>query len=332
MHAPPGVRLKRVPALDGLRGLAAITVLAIHAMWLWFSPAHSAVNVFFVLSGFLIGGILMDTVGQPGWLKHFYIRRTLRIWPLYFVIVAAVALTGRWYPGVGDPRWNWAIWLFCGNFAMVHDPAQRGGILWSLAIEEHFYLFAPFIFAKMKRADWPAAFACIAVASVASRIYYGGADGFFITFSRLDSLSAGVLAAWAFRERPEWAPSAERCAESLLPVVIAVALITDWDYWVLPGAKAIVMQLIETVAFAACILALAHGRLQWLAAPLASRVLVFLGGISYGIYMYHGFGVEYLWPRHGYLVLAIALATTVPLAWASWRWFEGPILRLAARR
>lgn len=154
------------PALDGMRGIAFIMVLLQHYFglpWGW-----TGVDLFFVLSGFLISGILFDTRNSAHYFRNFYVRRTLRIFPLYYGIMLALLLTfplfrWRW-------TWHWLVWaVYLGNFArFVHpyvaaSPLERLadfqpvgflghhqvtpflGHFWSLCVEEQFYLVWPLI-------------------------------------------------------------------------------------------------------------------------------------------------------------------------------------------
>ena len=158
------------PALDGLRAVAFLMVFFTHYSGLpW---GFTGVNAFFVLSGFLITGILFDTRDEPRRVHNFYVRRTLRIFPLYYGVILLVVLS---YPLL-HWRWNW-YWLvwpaYLGNFAwfcypFLHGPqlamladaqpfseAHQGvrlffGHFWSLCVEEQFYLFWPWIVFSIK--------------------------------------------------------------------------------------------------------------------------------------------------------------------------------------
>lgn len=154
------------PALDGLRALAFLMVFSHHYLqvpWGW-----TGVDVFFVLSGFLITGILFDTREDPHRIRNFYVRRTLRIFPLYYgVLIGILVLTPVIHWQIG---WNWLVWpAYIGNFARFFHPyadhsalqkladfqptAVVGshrvklylGHFWSLCVEEQFYLFWPWL-------------------------------------------------------------------------------------------------------------------------------------------------------------------------------------------
>ncbi|MEN1682052.1 MAG: acyltransferase, partial [Planctomycetota bacterium] len=162
-----------VPALDGVRGVAVLLVVVYHAAYLAsptgvaevvFATVRDAlwcgVDLFFVLSGFLITRILLATVGSPRYFRSFYLRRTVRIFPLYYGVLlllfvglpAAAWLAGGPLQSVVDgetyqslwSRQAW-LWAYVQNFLQSSGPSQLPGLghFWSLAIEEQFYLAWP---------------------------------------------------------------------------------------------------------------------------------------------------------------------------------------------
>jgi peptidoglycan/LPS O-acetylase OafA/YrhL len=154
-----------IPALDGLRGIAILSVMLLHftnaIAALPGSPTSAArsvfgwgwtgVDLFFVLSGFLITGILLDSKGHPLYFRSFYARRALRIFPLYYAALFLFFVVPRAIPSVPatysfawhDQRW---FWFYLGNFhPLGPDAKQFIGQFWSLAIEEQFYLVWPLL-------------------------------------------------------------------------------------------------------------------------------------------------------------------------------------------
>jgi peptidoglycan/LPS O-acetylase OafA/YrhL len=225
----PSAEIRRVvsghmPALDGLRGIAILLVLIFHFSWapgvfaglsqrLLFGITGSGwtgVELFFVLSGFLITGILLDSKGAENYFSSFYLRRALRILPLsyaaLFVGFILCPLLGKlglpFLPKEFSTAQLW-YWFYLGNWAWLRG--QDIGYFyhfWSLAVEEQFYLVWPCVIFMTSRRTL--AKICIALALVAPilriLLYIKGVDGFIFTTSHLDALGLGALAALIARD------------------------------------------------------------------------------------------------------------------------------------
>src|SRR5579863_9160491 len=219
----PAAADRHVRAYDGLRGIAIVLVLlrhlgedlparrlggvvdaALNAGWL-------GVDVFFVLSGFLITGILLDARGdeaQPseGYFLRFYARRALRIFPLYYLFLAVTIFIAR--PPM--PHGTWWYWSYTSNVLIARHGWPEGlwetGHLWSLAVEEQFYLVWPAIIAWTPRRRLPVLCVAIIVGAIAVRIaliHQGAALGAYVlTPARADTLAVGAALAIALRSGP----------------------------------------------------------------------------------------------------------------------------------
>ena len=155
-----------IPALDGLRGIAIILVMLHH--FTYYRPTSgidaligsvlffgwTGVDLFFVLSGFLITGILLDTRGSERYFTSFYARRTLRIFPLYYLVLFLAFVVLPKFPAVhpvlagqADVPPQWPYWLYLTNFSIADRGWVHGwvDVAWSLAIEEQFYLVWPLV-------------------------------------------------------------------------------------------------------------------------------------------------------------------------------------------
>jgi peptidoglycan/LPS O-acetylase OafA/YrhL len=163
----------RLTSLDGLRGLAVLSVVLFHTLrlqnagvfgeiWKRFhGSAWAGVDLFFVLSGFLITGILLDSRGQENYFRNFYARRTLRIFPLYYTVLAVALLVVPFV--VGFPRLPAAyprllenqlwLWTYTQNYlqATTAHTLPGFGHFWSLAVEEQFYWFWPLVVCLLPR-------------------------------------------------------------------------------------------------------------------------------------------------------------------------------------
>jgi peptidoglycan/LPS O-acetylase OafA/YrhL len=316
----PGIG-RHVPVLDGLRGVAILLVLVFHytqhythdkpigQMILeicgagWFG-----VDLFFVLSGFLITGILFDSRSGPGYFKNFYMRRFLRIFPLYYLAIAGVIAIGLLVPGFDTPGFRkvfadqaW-LWLYGVNVAELVNTGYDFGSewfdanhFWSLAVEEHFYLLWPLLLWKLNR-TW-AMRLCLGVFALSAVSRVGalaiGLDPYKVyvfTLFRLDGLAAGGYLALAMRG-PVSLPQVRRvagvfgavCVAGVLGV-FAVAQGTDEFH---PAVQTAGFTMLA-MAFASLIAwSVATPRRNPLVRLMESPVLRLFGKYSYGIYVYH---------------------------------------------
>lgn len=151
----------RMPELDTLRGVAVSLVVCFHSFGFAYTihglsgiprilvaltlPGWVGVNLFFVLSGFLITGILLDTKTRPDYYHRFYVRRALRILPLYYAVLALLLVLAR--TGLVERRASWSFLalssVYLANVTELLGVPMQYGVLWSLAVEEHFYLLWP---------------------------------------------------------------------------------------------------------------------------------------------------------------------------------------------
>jgi peptidoglycan/LPS O-acetylase OafA/YrhL len=224
----------RIPALDGLRGIAILLVLMRHSVFGTETESRlvskllsagqltwSGVDLFFVLSGFLIGGILLDARESPRYFKTFYIRRAYRIFPLYFVLTSLFLfrhLPFRLLPGsLGDVSplaIPWAAYAtLTQNFWMVHlgwYGAMAMAVTWSLAVEEQFYLTIPLLVRKIHPSRL--IYVLLGVVALAPGLRmllrftlpHGDFACYVLMPCRADALCLGVLAAMAVRTPRGW--------------------------------------------------------------------------------------------------------------------------------
>lgn len=367
---PPQGELRIAP-LDGMRGIAVLMVMYFHllpdAAWpaqLWIKKAvqtgfGSGVDLFFVLSGFLITGILLDGQGSPHYFRNFYMRRMLRIFPLYYGVLALVfgilpglgLVGGASFDAVRSlSPWHWAylsnvVW-FLHPFAL-DSPQIDLRHFWSLAIEEHFYLFWPWIVGfssprSLRRI-------CLAVfgASLACRLGWAleSSNAFslfvFLTPCRLDALAAGGFLAALTHEKDwrKYLPAAK--AVFFLSALLLVALVLRMRGH--GEIRSLSIALVAVMLASGILVALHWPSNAWGARVLGSRFLVFFGKYSYGLYVIHGLLVPFL-QRHlpegawiaamgsnlggGLAVATAKIAVTVPLAMLSWHLYEKQFLKL----
>ncbi len=217
--------MKHIGNLDGIRGIAILLVMLLHlAVFekknlldeIVFSIASIGwigVDLFFVLSGMLITGILLDTKSKPKYFRNFYIRRSLRIFPLYYSLLILTLYVLPLFPHPKHESFSRVygseIWycLFLSNFSIAYQGRPVHGIMdvtWSLAIEEQFYLLWPLVVRYLNKSRLAALCLILIVVSLVSRILLLKADiapysVYVLTPARLDGLCCGALTAILLR-------------------------------------------------------------------------------------------------------------------------------------
>jgi peptidoglycan/LPS O-acetylase OafA/YrhL len=358
-HAPP--RFYR-PELDGLRFYAFLGVFVYHTLpeqpafyrslhlplpSLWAAVAKSGasgVDLFFTLSAFLITVLLLEERRESGdiSLRWFYIRRILRIWPLYFAVLAVAVVLAH---TVADQSLPWyylaGYLLFLGNWmnAALGHPMSICGPLWTVSIEEQFYLLWPVLMRMLGRRGMIVAAVVTFLVATLSQIgvvlaRLSGGYIYYGSVSRSASLALGILLG-LFADR---LPGLTRSARGLL---LALG-VTGWiaaSVWLIdqPGPvdmRTVLGRLVISLGAVSILCACLGSRSRL----LRSDWVVRLGKISYGLYMLHFIALllvlDLLHPPWGWKLLAakgLGLAVTVALAWASYRWIESPFLRLKDR-
>ncbi len=353
--------LGHTPALDGLRGVALLLVLTYH-----FTGASgplpggwAGVDVFFALSGFLITALLLDEHRVYGRidLPRFYARRALRLLPALFAMLAVwvvLLLTFHdttWFAatpsgdGSGDPvdisralaqvglvLTYGANWLYA-----LGSGAAPLGHLWSLAVEEQFYLLWPLAVLALlalpaARRRWPVLLLIAVSAALPTFLYDGGAGKnriYFGTDTRAVGLLIGAAAALAWHHRRG------RYAPARLPAVRA------WVGLAFLAALAVTLTNVPAkFTLAPTLLGLAVTQVvtyvvdhpgSALARGLTPRALVWVGQRSYGLYLWHYLWATWTHPLPLSIGLPLGVAGTLVCAVASWRLVERPALRYATR-
>jgi len=350
LHGVP----ERIEELDGIRGFAVLLVLFHHlsqgnpaatgsrSLGIWLAVTHAGwlgVDVFFALSGFLITRVLLGTKGRPRYYRNFYMRRILRLAPPYVITLFLVA--------VFIPNSKYFLLLsavYLANFSLQFGIPMVYGPLWSLAVEEHFYLIWPWLVRFIRLRTLFILALSIAILSPLIRLF-ALQHGFFHPYQswfRFDGLLWGatlaiLLSSSGVTRKQIWIWSTAVGTIGIVSFVIGAAL----------GGMARASVAGSTLSFGVVAMA-TTGLIGYAALGIAPRtlavlrnpVLRFFGDISYWVYLFHYLAIDLIrrlvptWGSDwaGYLkVTIIALSASIITGIAVRRWIELPVLSLKSR-
>ena len=384
---PPGdiaVRLGRIPQLDGIRGLAVLFVLTYHfRIWFplpeggvpvlsrfgWlFSLTWTGVDLFFVLSGFLIGGVVLDNRDARNFFTVFYVRRCTRILPCYLLLLGAFLLAAQLAAppprghglglllDEGQPTWTYGVFvqnLFMAATGVMAPPLWLAPT-WSLAVEEQFYLVLPALLRVCPARVIPHVLGGLVVAAPAIRIAtYLVADSAWVRAyvllpCRMDALLLGVLGAWAIRQ-PRLRESILNRRRHLVGLFLVLGgVLTGFSWAGYDFGSAAIITVGYTCVAAFYLLFILIGttsRHRWTVSAYSFGPLRGLGTISYFVYLFHvailGLAGAFLWggdpwshgprPPSWWLLPPTVLALTILCGAVSWRVVEQPFIALGHR-
>jgi peptidoglycan/LPS O-acetylase OafA/YrhL len=356
-----------LPALDGLRGMAVLLVVMLHLTMQIHDPSGvmtsflkrvfffgwSGVDLFFVLSGFLITGILDDAKGTSNYFRVFYARRMLRILPLYYAALLIVFVIPRLVNTAGAERFVMPVkdqlwyWFYLQNFHPLPDLFYGlVGHFWTLAIEEQFYLVWPLIILVLSRRSALWLCSALVLLSIAYRAVSGQvipAFGSYATFAHLDGLAVGSALALLYRT-----PGAIDWIRRRLPVIATVAVVvTVVVYAAGRPIRPVLLRTCVAIVYGCLLVYAVERRNGFLASFFRSRTMRFFGRYSYGMYVLHVpmiavgitiarishtrlafFGSELLGVL---LYVSFYIAAVTLAAWITYNAYEKRFLRLKRR-
>ncbi len=350
------------PAIDGLRGFACLMVLWFHSSYfakainpdvpsIYYNMSvfgQTGVDLFFVLSGFLITGILMDTAYDKHVFRKFYIRRSLRIFPLYYGFLLAFALCVFFSIGAHELKDIFAYLFYVQNFSELHrlDTYQYLNHTWSLAVEEQFYLIWPLVFLSIyKRSVKWALILCVGLFafSLLSRILLvnAGYPKFAYTFllSHLDGLVVGAFLSILYREYKDKCHEYRGIVKLLsaflcFVVLINFMIITD-EAMLVSGVQLTIISMIFTGVL---MLMVTGGEDDIFNKFFSAKFLQHIGKISYGLYIFHVPVMNYMgyelyeyqyayWINHSALLVIGGIVAYI-ISFLSFNFYEKRFLKL----
>ena len=353
-----------MPGLDVLRGLAILAVLLFHGFsseriaftalnnpflatfWRLTTLGVLGVHLFFVLSGFLITGILLDSRTKEDYYRGFFLRRVLRIAPAYLLMLIVLKLTH-----VIDWPYLLVCLAYLANVCSVFHVRPLYGPLWSLSVEEQFYITWPFLVKKLSNRGLLRLSIAIIVLTPLLRIglSFGPhliSDWPHKTWGVADFFAAGAILALA--TRTAWL--AEWMRKAAVPLIVLGAILAFVDVWI-PASTGPVVFIVRRCLALEPYLLLWTGAvwMAYLKPGIAGfrvlRPLIFLADISYGLYLYHQFiftKIEDHWvmpqgtpgANVTFLVLRflVELSLSIAVAWVSRRTLEAFFLRMKPKR
>ncbi|MEZ6127487.1 MAG: acyltransferase [Planctomycetaceae bacterium] len=327
---------RRIRGLDELRGIAILSVMLAHFFNLVQRPGYEhlhlggpGVDLFFIISGFLIAKILFAEKGRPGYFRRFYVRRIFRILPLYGVVVLTMCLAAV---AAGADCSSWPFYVvflqnFLGDPITAYRPVVGLGPLWSLAVEEQFYLVLPLVIFLFPTRVMPVMFAAVAAVG--------------ITLKTINHIEFAGDVTWGYSNPlPTWFRMQYLALGCLLAVEsgtlrLVVGVFAAW----LTGAVIVGDNLGVLEGLVAIMLFGFVGNCVRGYPVFSSSILAQIGKLCFGIYLFHLpilIALRRLAPRlgmdtGGVSVFLIYIGASILLAALSFTWFENPVQKFRTR-
>ncbi len=303
--------LKRIPELDGLRGIAILLVISFHyinnqlfhseniigkALGKATSFGWVGVDLFFILSGFLIGTVLIRSKNSKNYFSTFYIRRIVRIIPNYFLLIiiflilTAIPYFSSNYFLTGNnilPAWSYFAMMHNIYMALQNNMGNVAmSVTWSIGIEEQFYIIFPFIVYFLKDKWLPFLMtACIVLAIIFRMQFHNWIPPYVLLHCRMDAISFGVLVAW-FNYHYDLKEAVDKFYKPLILIMVLDILICAFLYYKYADLGNIRNTLFGIFFSISLVIALTRSNSLY-AAFLRNNILRWVGSISYSLYLFH---------------------------------------------
>ena len=345
--------LKHYPELDGVRAMAALMVMFFHFFQALITQnsalllvkkyavfGQTGVTLFFVLSGFLITRILLNMKESPAYFLNFYVRRALRIFPLYYLFLIIYfflipILEHNSIVPFGQQIW---FWVYLQNIAYTFRWHITGPIhFWSLAVEEHFYLFFPMLiyFLDKSKIKFVLIFIMIFAFLVRLILVKNHIEPLYFTFSRIDELVIGAFLALLEINNQLNTNNAKRFV--ILFGIIIIPTIILWTFTTgmkIPAVQVSKITLMALTYFSVIGYVLSIKLGHWIKKLLSHPFLAFTGKISYGLYVYHPlcFLLMHKYFGSGYVLIDFTLSFIVSFMVATGSYYLYEVKFLALKK
>ncbi len=364
--------MKRIPQIDGLRAIAILLVISFHyinnqltgsvsalAKFFYFitSFGWAGVDLFFVLSGFLIGTILIANRQKDNYFFTFYIRRFVRIIPNYyllifvFIVVSQISIFSTDYFVSGNqniPTWSYFLMVHNIYMAALHNMGNSAmSVTWSIGIEEQFYLIIPFIIYYLKPKLLPFLLVCFIVLANIFRLYHPvqptenfSIAAYVLLPCRMDAISFGVLIAW-INYNYDLTDLVNKYYSKIILLMLSIVIFCGL-LLLLYGDIGIIRNSLFALFFTfAIVVGLAKPRSIY-GNFLANKSLNWIGKISYSLYLFHYIilgifiviGERVLLKPNNVeriLISILALAFSLPFSWFIYKYLETPFVNLGKK-
>jgi peptidoglycan/LPS O-acetylase OafA/YrhL len=336
-----GFHLGHRPVLDGLRGVAVLLVTAYHLNVPFFQNGFLGVDIFFVLSGFLITSLLLEELCETKQidLKKFYLRRFIRLYPALLLMLLIIGPISKAYTMVVacltySTNWIMAFHILPMSYEFSHT--------WSLAIEEQYYLFWPFIVLFLSKKPTPRRLILVPIifgllSALLRNLYYFDHSDFWRIYAGTDSHVDGLLlgsaigAAIFFRITQLNGIEYRLVARIGLLVTVFVLMAFIFNPSIQFPKMIAVGPLVVSILSCVIIYILVFVQSTWLEKVLSNRILTFIGSISYGIYLWQMPIIQFIkldtYHLSPIMVGVIQLAVIFMMTMISYKYIEQPVMR-----
>ncbi len=363
----PANQPRRIPELDGLRGIAILLVVSFHYLNNQLVGSGTAigkaiakltafgwvgVDLFFVLSGFLIGNVLLRNFESGNFFSTFYIRRILRIIPNYFLLIIVYVIISNLSVFNDNiflthhqtiPLWSYFAMLH--NFFMAHFNSMGNAsmsITWSIGIEEQFYIVFPLLMLVFKRKGLPYLLAAAILLAPFFRAQHNTwIPPYVLLNCRMDAIAFGILIAW-LNTQSMLSSVVDRFFYFLIGLLLTVILICGYLFWQF-NDLGVFKQTLFSVVFSIGLMFSLTRTAGWYGSILRLKPLVWIGTISYSLYLFHyiilglfqhfnnnltGLGIN---NGKDIIISLLALSASFLFSWLVYRFLETPMVNIGKR-